>query len=45
MKESTIEPGALTSLAGTPAAHTVAQSKAAEEDHSEKKKRCRHVDV
>ncbi|WP_161495782.1 hypothetical protein [Bradyrhizobium japonicum] len=45
MKESTIEPGALTSLAGTPAAHTVAQSKAAKEDHSEKKECCGHLDV
>lgn len=35
-KESTIEPGALTSFAGTPARHVVAKSKAGEEDRKKR---------
>ncbi|WP_377828012.1 hypothetical protein ACFKHW_28595 [Bradyrhizobium lupini] len=45
MKESIIEAVALTSLGGTPPAYTVAWTKAAEEDHGEKKECCRHLDV
>ncbi|MGY4464318.1 hypothetical protein ACVWYI_008331, partial [Bradyrhizobium sp. LB13.1] len=34
MKVSAIEPGVLTSVAGTPAAHSVSESKAVEQVHS-----------